>query len=156
MQETQNSCLASHLVMITQFEMGFVCVCEPFWEHWVLLFLSWSEVWLFLAVLSQEPLAWFNSLFFLPDFTCMHEHLPAVLSVGVALFLQQKLRDVSQEVRADTFSLWHTNTIQFAWHYFPDLWMKAVQLGKKRGSFFLFSLSVSGAQERSFYFQVEN
>lgn len=67
--------------------------CARVWEHSVLLFLSRSDVGLFLAVLSQELLAGFNCLFSFLYSTCVHVRLSACHSRCLchSLFLPDRL-----------------------------------------------------------------
>lgn len=84
-----------------------MCVCACVWEHSVLVFPSRSDVGLFLAVFSQEPLAGFNCLFFFPIlYLCAWTSacLPSSPSVSLLLCWQKSADAPSRRSRGDTLS----------------------------------------------------
>lgn len=135
------------------------------WEHSVLLFPSRSDVRLFLALFSQEPLAGFNCLVFLPCSTCVHVHLSAcppsfALSASL-LYSWHKLADTpsSPDGCAQTFSQRRACTETsnlFTWQDFPNPPHENSAAGEKQGvclsCFFSLSFSVClcdrGTKER--------
>lgn len=111
----------------TWFETGFVCLCVLFGN--IQCFCSRSDVRLFLAMFSQEPLAGFNCLVFLPCSTCVHVDLsacppPFALSASL-LYSWHKPADTpsSPDGCAQTFSQRRARTETsnlFTWQDFPN------------------------------------
>lgn len=109
-----------------------MCVCV--WEHSVLVFPSRSDVGLFLAVFSQEPLAGFNCLFFFPIlYLCAWTSACLPSSPSVSLSCADRSRQtLPQDAHAETRSRRRAcrdfNPILLT--RFPL--MKTVQLEKRR------------------------
>lgn len=80
------------------------------WEHSVLLFPSRSDVWLFLAVFSPEPLAGFNCLCFLA--TCTPARLPFCLSASLPFSAETGRRLPPRRSCRDALSETYTPRLQ--------------------------------------------